>query len=251
MIKKLALSIIFLGLLESIIYFQKSNIVIIIAAILLFLLSLISSVRLKVLHKIGFWGQVNISILPFSYILSTTVFLLFVPDLYYLQQIYLGLATIIFYGALKLVENVCKDVKSRNAFKTCDFLITISAFLFYASIFGLYLFLLWPSWIFLILLAFVTFILTYEFFWHNLLLQKHIVYSLILTLIISEISWALTLWPTGFMPRAMVIFTVFYAFTNLSKHNFNKTLNKKFVRNIIIISVLILSLALLTTQWTF
>ncbi|MFA6296227.1 MAG: hypothetical protein WC663_02655 [Patescibacteria group bacterium] len=251
MIKKLAYSIIFLGLLESIIYFQKSNIILIIACVLLFLLSIVSSVRLKALQKIGFWGQVNISILPLSYILSTSVFLFFIPELFNLQQIYIALVVIIFYGALKLVDNVCKDINSRKSFKTCDFLITISAFLFYSSIFGMYLFLKWPSWIFLILLALVTFILTYEFFWHNMLLKKHIVYSLILTLIISEISWALTLWPTGFLPRSMVIFAVFYAFTTLSKHNFNKTLNKKTVISIIIISIIMLCLALLTTQWEF
>ncbi len=251
MIKKLVLGIIFLGSLESIIYFQKSSVVIIIASITLFLLSLLSSVRLKVLHKIGFWGQVNISILPLSYILSATVFLLFIPELYYLQQIYLAIIVILFLATINLVDKICKDINSRKSFQACDFIITISAFLLYASIFGLYLLLLWPSWIFLILLAFVTFILTYEFFWHNMLLQKHIVYSIILTLVISEISWALTLWPTGFMPRAMVLFTVFYAFTNLSKHNFNKTLNKKVVRNIVIISIIILLLALLTTQWEF
>lgn len=251
MIKTLLIIAAYIGLLEIIINFQQSKSLLIISCILLFFLSLISTFRLRILRQQGILAQLNISFLPVIYILSSTVFLVFVPADYSLQHAYIGICAFIFLFVISLTNKLIKDCDNRHSYQSCDFLITISAFLLYSSVFGLYLFLRWPSWAFMLLLALATFILTYEFFWYNKLFNKHIIYSLILTLIISEFSWALTLWPTGFISRAIVVFAVFYAFTILSKHHFKHTINNKNIISIIIISVIIVALALVTTKWTF
>lgn len=251
MIKKIFFTLMFCGLLELIVLYQQSKIILILLSILLFFLSLISTFKFKFFFKQGFLGQLNISFLPIAYTLGVTLFLIFIPEIFYLQHIYIALCAVIFFLIINFLSKIIKNPDNRKKLKSSDFIITISAFLLYSSVFGLYLFLKWPIWLLMLLLILITFVLTYEFFWYNQLFKKHIIYSLILTLVISEIAWALTLWPTGYISRAIVIFTIFYVFTNLSKHNFNKTLNKKVVRNILFIGAIVLLLGLLTTKWTF
>ncbi len=251
MIKKTIIFILTLLFLEAIVYFQESTAAILIIVILLIALSLLSTIKLKVLHQTGFLGQLNITVLPAIYLISIITFLVFIPSSFFLQHIYIVTASILFVFTINCAENVIKDLKNRKSLAANDFLIIISAFLLYSSILGLSLFLIWPIWLIMLLLIIATFILTYEFFWYNQLFEKHIIYTLILTLIISELGWALSLWPTGFISRAIIIFVIFYIFTNLSKHHFNKTLNNKIIRNSIIISLIVVLLVLLTSKWTF
>ena len=251
MIKKILIFAFLITALELIVYFQNLISIIVIIITLLILLSLATTIKLKTLHKIGFLGQLNISIFPLFFLISIIVFLIFIPSKFFFQHIYIIISSLLFTLSISCTKKALIDLENRKSLAASDFLITISAFLLYSSIFGLYLFLSWPAWLLMILLLISTFVLAYEFFWYNQLFKKHIIYALILTLVISEIGWALTLWPTGFISRSIVIFALFYIFTNLSKHHFKKTLNKKIVRNYIIISLIVILLVLFTTKWTF
>jgi hypothetical protein len=92
----------------------------------------------------------------------------------------------------------------------------------------------------------------YQFFWQRRLLTSETwIYVPVAGLVFTEITWALTFWPTGFVPRGMVLFVLFYCFVGLVRLYIGKNFVFNTVKKYLIVSAIVLSLVLGTTKWFF
>jgi hypothetical protein len=187
--------------------------------------------------------------------LSAIIFFVFIPGGIF-QQIYIVAASLFFGAMLFYIGNFIlghSEVrKVFHHFTLFDIVILICAFFIYASLFGLYLFLTWPSWLLLIVSLVLSLILFYYYFWyHKIKYHTDLLYYFIFALCAVEITWAMTFWSTGYLARGMSLFIVFYIFSGLSKHHHQKTLTKNVVREYLVTAIIVLGLVLGSTRWTF
>jgi hypothetical protein len=156
-----------------------------------------------------------------------------------------------FYIGNLAAKKITLDSKNKY-YSLGEISILICAFLSYTCIFGLFLFLNLPTWALMSqVLIFSLFISYFYFCYNKIKFNKSLIFYLVFSLVSSELAWAISFWPTGFISRAVVLFMLFYVFSGLVKHYFQKSLNKKILREYLVVGILILFLTLGTTRWTF
>lgn len=86
----------------------------------------------------------------------------------------------------------------------------------------------------------------------NLSFEKRVwLFIFCFNLIQLEASWALSFWPTSFVSRAVVLFSIFYVATGISKHHLKSTLTQKILREYLIVGIIVLVLVLGTCRWKY
>ena len=208
-----------------------------------------------ILWLVGFkvWkaGSLNKMILPLLFCGGAVAFLLLIP-LPSLAHLY-SLAVSIIY--ILLVKNVGRRNQAEqiiDGFRVNDSALLACAFLIFSSLFALYIFLYLQSWILMVALAFLAMVMIYQYFWQEQFLnEKTWLFIPILGLVFAELGWALTFWPISFIARGVVLFVFFYCFLGLIKLHFNNRLILSAARKYLLVSVLVLSLVLGTTQWLY
>lgn len=240
----------FLGL-EYVAY-DKSRVylIAILLSIISFLIS-ISFVRKGKIEK----DRIAFAIFPILFLASLVGFFVFVPGELF-RHIFAGLSSLIYSLLIFYIGNLAaKRIKldSKNKYYSLgEISILVFAFFSYACIFGFYLFLNLPTWALIVQTLLVSvFVAYFHFSYNKIKLNQNIVFYSIFGLITAEVAWALSFWPTGFISRAMVLFMLFYVFAGLIKHYFNESLDKKVVREHVILAAVCLLLILGTTKWTF
>lgn len=192
---------------------------------------------------------------PFFCFLSGVIFFVFIPGGAF-QQVYAVLASLFFGALLFYIGNFIlghTEVKKTYRHLTLfDIVALIFSFLSYSSLFGLYLFLAWSTWLLIFLSFILSIILFYYYFWyHRISHAKNLLYYFIFGLVALEVAWSMTFWSTGYLARGLVLFIIFYLFSGLLKHHHQKTLTKSMVREYLITAAVVLALVLGTTRWTF
>lgn len=224
-----------------------------IALFLLFLLFLIT-VSIVAICRIRS-NRLHYIVFPLFYFLSSIVFFVFIPGQIF-QQIYIFISSFLFGAMLFYVGNfILGHTEVRKTFRhytLFDIVVLVCGFFSYCALFGLYLFLSWPIWLLFIGALVISFFLSYYYFWYNkMAIKKNLIYYFIFSLIILEATWAITFWSTGFLARGMVLFIIFYTASGLAKHNHQKTLTSRIVKEYLATTIIALALVLGTTKWTF
>ena len=126
----------------------------------------------------------------------------------------------------------------------------ISLFLFYAGFYGFLLLLGWPVWIFVIACFIVTaFLFTRTLLTYKIEWKESKLFVLIMSIIITESFYAISLLPSSFIFNGLVLVVVYYLFMNLIKDYLKERLNAKDLRLYLTVTGIILLVSLLTTRW--
>lgn len=200
-------------------------------------------------------NRLHYVIFPILCNLSAIIFFVFIPGKIF-QQIYIIICSFLFGTLLFYVGNFIlgyvQAKKFLRHYTLFDVIVLSCSFLSYTALFGLYLFLSWPTWLLLLLALFMSLFLLYYYFWYNkLTYKKNLLHYFIFSLVVAEAAWAVTFWSTGYLSRGIVLFILFYLFSGFLKHYYQKTLNKKIIKEYLVTSIIVLGLILGTTKWTF
>jgi hypothetical protein len=123
-------------------------------------------------------------------------------------------------------------------------------FLFYATLFGIYLNFDIPLWILMVVLMLVTTLISFQYFW-LVNKDKRLVlnYSLILGLVMAQIAWVMNFWPFGYLTTGVISLIFYYVFWDLTTSHFSGILSKKRVMiNMTFFGLLVMAV-LISSRW--
>ncbi|MDR3559078.1 MAG: hypothetical protein P4L62_00165 [Candidatus Pacebacteria bacterium] len=212
---------------------------------ILFVLLLISVYQGK---KTG--GQWKFSVLPVFFTISSAA-LLYLVGLIYEQQIFIVLASVMYYLALFGAYRLNQYAGDQTA-RGMNMAATISTIFFtYAGAYGLYLNFFVPLWWLILVYLVVTLLVSYQHFSLIKYDDKKIVwvYSFLLALSMSELIWTMNFWPFGYLTTGVIALILYYVLWDLIQSHFLNLLSRRrVVANMIFFSVII-GLILLSSKW--
>lgn len=238
-LRPLLCSLIFLLGLEFIALKQEAVLVV---ASSLFVISLFEG------KKIG--GKWFFSVLPIFFTLSSTA-LLYLITLAYEQQIFIALASSMYYMSLLGAYRLGKYEGDQTARGMNMAAASVTIFFTYASAYGLYLNFLVPIYVLMLVYLLVTLFISYQHFSIIKNDQKKLVwtYSFLLALVMVELIWAMNFWPFGYLTTGTVALILYYVLWDMTQGYFLNLLSKKrAIANAVFFSVLILMI-LASSKW--
>lgn len=235
-------SLLFFFCLEAIAYAHSNTTQVITISFLLLLFSLREG---KVIGK-----KWRFSVLPVLFTLSS-VALLYLIGVFYEQQVFIILASLMHYLAIFGAYRLGKYENDQTA-KGMNMAATSSTIFFaYAGAYGLYLNFLVPLFVLMLVYLIITFLVSYQYFSLIKKDRKTTVwsYSLILSLAMTELIWTMTFWPFGYLTTGVIALILYYMLWDIIQSHFLNILSQKRA----IISALFFSflvvLILLTSKW--
>lgn len=232
---------------ELILYFEDNIIWISIGQLLVLITLCLWILKFKLSIKETYFKL----IIPLLFYLGSLAFYILVPSKTF-AHIYIFAVSFLTLLIIRNIRNVKKYSENKELFNMNDIYLLVTAFLICSGIFGIYIFLYLPMW--LLLLASLVFIsmLIFQFFWsEGIISRKNIIYIPILALVFTEITWALSFWPTGFASRGIVLFVIFYFIIGIIKLHLNNRFHFKSIQKYIYVTIIVLALVLGTTKWFY
>jgi hypothetical protein len=158
--------------------------------------------------------------MPVLFTLSTWGLLYFVQSRNQ-QYVLITLASIAYYLvhiSLYRLHVYYKDKTARGIIAAGSI---ATFFLFYAMSYGIYLNFDISLWILILVLTFVTMLVSFQYFWLINENKKNVLnYSLVLGLIMAEIVWVLNFWPFGYLTTGVITLIFYYVFWDLVRGSF-------------------------------
>ena len=192
--------------------------------------------------------------LPLLFLGSLIGFFVFIPG-EILRHLFAGVGSLFFASLIFYIGNLATQkitISPNKYYSLGEINILICAFFSYSTVFGFYLFLNLPIWVLMLQILVVSVAVSYFYFCYNKIkLSQNFIFHLTFGLISCEIAWSLSFWPTGIISRASALFVIFYIISGLLKHYFQKTLDKKVIKEYLVVGTIILVLVLVTTKWTY
>jgi hypothetical protein len=199
-------------------------------------------------RKIG--GAWLFSILPVLFAISS-IALLYLVTLGYEKQIFIFIATSMYYIALLGAHRLSSYNGDRTARGMNMAALTATIFFAYAASYGLYLNFLVPLFYLMMAYGLVTLLVSCQFFF---IIKKDEekrvwMYSFLLSLTMVEIIWTMNFWPFGYLTTGVIALILYYVLWDLTQSYFSDTLSRKrVIANIIFFSVIVV-LVLLSAKW--
>jgi hypothetical protein len=259
----LFISLLFLAGLEIIVFIHDS------AITLAIILTVISFFEGKNIGKS--WKY---AILPVFFTLSS-VAQLYLVGLPYEQQIFIFLATLMYYLSLFGAWRLGKYEEDKTARGMNMAATTATIFFIYSSFYGLYLNFLVPLYCLMIAYLVTTLLISYQHF--SIIYpgrrkifpgepgyekndnampatetssQKTVwLYSFLLALAMTELIWTMNFWPFGYLTTGTIALILYYILWDIIQSYFLNLLSRKrVVANTVLFSVLV-TLVLLSSKW--
>jgi len=140
--------------------------------------------------------------------------------------------------------------KSIFAFNILSLGTIFTAFLIYSACWAFYLTFNIPLWSLMIVLILVSFLLFYQIV--NLFFSfiAHFwLYLGVFVLIIGEVAWSLSFWPTGHLTAGLILTLVFYLLWEFFSYWFEGRMKKSIILEHLLLCLFIFLLILLKTPW--
>jgi hypothetical protein len=189
------------------------------------------------------------SILPAFFSLSSAA-LLYLITAHYQEQIFILIATFLYYLSILGAYRLGKYEKDQTARGMNMAASSATIFFTYASAYGIYLNFLVPLWSLMLVYLLVTLLVSYQYF--SLIYdypKTSWVYSLVLALAMSEVVWALSYWPFGYLTTGAVALILYYVLWDIVQSHFLNILSKRRVVANVAFFSLIIATILLTSKW--
>lgn len=210
---------------------------------------------LFLLPFVAFWANQKISrksyfsIIPVIFSVSS-VLLLYLIDTGVEKQIFIALSSFMQYVTF-LSECRLKRYKLDQTAKglmAASLMTTI--FFFYTSTYGVYLNFAISLWMLMTVFLIVTFLVSYQYL-KIINAEKLAVwrYSIIMGLIMAEISWVVNFWPFGYLTTGAILLMFYYIIWDMVQSYFLNLLSKKrVIANMVLFSFLI-GVILFSSRW--
>lgn len=197
--------------------------------------------------------SLNIFILPFFYTLSFALFFFLIPSRFITRTMTTSLYAIGLYS-LFLAQNIftvsaIRTIALLSSARTVSFIITLVSYFFLSNIIYSLDFPLLPTTLLLIVFSFF---LVIQSLWAMTLeksLRPHILWSLFLTVCLSEASLLLWFWPSSPTLVALFLTGFFYIIVGLSQAWIDRRLFKGVMWEYIWVSAIVFLIFIFFTSW--
>lgn len=237
-LQPLVYSVIFLIGLELIVFFHERVVLIV---FFLLLMALFQGFRIG--HKWKF------SVLPIFFVISSVTLLYFVT-IRYEQQAYIILVSSMYYLSLLGAYRLSKYEGDKTAMGMNMAASTSAIFFTYAGAYGLYLNFLVPLHYLMLTYLLATLFLSYQYF-SIICANKRIVwaYSLLISLVMAEIAWAINFWPFGYLTSGVIALILYFVLWDMIQGYFLNILTKKRITFNFIFFFALAILVLISSKW--
>lgn len=215
------------------------------ALYLVFFLALFSVISAKNLGKKWIYSIIP-PVLSFS-----SIIILYLIDNEIQKQVFIILASAVYYllllGIFRL-GNYSRDNTARGMIVAG---VTTALFFLYASVYGIYLNFFIPLWVLMLVFLVFTILICYGYFGILEVKRKNMpwTYSLLIGMVMSEISWVMNFWPFGYLTAGVIALIFYYVLWDLAQSHFLNLLSKKrVVANMVVLAVLV-GIALISSKW--
>lgn len=183
-------------------------------------------------------------------IAGSSLALLYFIDNIFEQQIFGVLVALLFYSTLLGIKRIIKnpfDMTARSLFSAA---LIATMFLFYAAVYGFYINIEIPLWLFLLIhFVFVTLVTLVSLRAYSSDIRRILLYSVTIAFAMIQLVWMANFWPFGYLTMAAISLMFYYVLWDLVQMVFLETLSKKRIVITIIYCVVLTLTVLLTTQW--
>ncbi|MCF7795344.1 hypothetical protein K9M50_03225 [Patescibacteria group bacterium] len=191
-------------------------------------------------------------VLPFLLLNSSILYSSILTNNFLIQLLYLFFLGALFVYLRNLYIYFFKPLKYKaQSLENINFLISfVVVFYSVSGILGLKNFIDLNLWQIMIPIVIILFFTLFQLFWlHRIKFRNNIIFSIILTLTISEIVYISTFLPHVYSIIGLIIAIVFYASTGLSLLYLSYKLSKIQVKTYLSLSIISLLLIFLSSRW--
>jgi hypothetical protein len=193
-------------------------------------------------------------ILPALYSAGVSLFYFLLP-VRWLTRIPVAIIYAFGFYALLLTENIFNVAANRTiallrAAHSVGFLITFLTYLLLSQI--IFAFRLGPTFNALGI-AVLSFLLIFQSLWVMELTEKVsrrvVILSIVLTLVLSEFSFMISLWPAQPLMRSLFLSSLFYSLTGMTQQYVVERMYKKTVIEFLVVTIVVFIIFLATSSW--
>ena len=227
---------------EFVVYIHLNTDLVLITMAVMFLFSLWEG---KVIGK-----KWKFSVLPIFFTLSSTS-LLYLITLSYEQQIFIFLASTMYYLALFGAYRLGEYEKDQTAQGMNMAATSATVFFAYAGAYGLYLNFLVPLHLLMLCYFMITLLTSYQYFSiiKNNDKKTVLMYSFIMGLSMMEIAWAINFWPFGYLTTGVIALILYYMLWSIVQSYFLNILSQKRTMISVLFFSFLVVIVLLTSKW--
>ncbi|MBU0731849.1 hypothetical protein KKC88_03135 [Patescibacteria group bacterium] len=193
------------------------------------------------------------SVAPVMFALSSYLFLFFLESPMF-EQIIIFL---VFLGLAVFWANLVNFIWDKPRYQTyaleniSSYLNLFSAFYIFVGSFNLYILGITRMRYLLAMVFIVALALSWQTFWINKVEhQSKRYFPFIFAIIFFELFWVMHYLPISYLVTGIILTAVFYTATNITRFHLLDNLNKKVVARYVVISLVVITSALLTASWT-
>ena len=232
------------------IYYTKAQLVYV--ALVLFMLAVFFTCRQFAIaseHNEKWW---DMAILPFVVYVGIIGITMLIPSVWLVQTLFF-IGTVFQYFYFRSLYSFLFKPKQYR-FGTLENLSSYGNFLaFYfiaSTIFGLQVFVNFDVWILVIVLVFFVALIVYQVMWANKIERKRsILYILLASLILAEITWAASFLTLSFYILGLLTAICYYILIGLSRFYLLDKLSHKVIKYYLIFGFGSIMVVLLTAKW--
>ena len=182
-----------------------------------------------------------------------------IPQVYY---VLIGFLAIVLYTELLSRERLLENPRNKTALLILNTTNLIVFFIWANLLFAWFVYLaenVFPLWLMIFLSALISFIITYDILRHIFFFQKNLkvtkteikIASLLVSLGIGEVTWALVFFPFRYRSNAAILLAVYYlAFSSIVGFLTNKEKRGKLAKDVVI-AVIAIGIILVTSKWKY
>jgi hypothetical protein len=195
-----------------------------------------------------------LSLLPFLFSLSILSFSILVPIRFLVHVLMFTLIPILYkyYKALYFYLFDKKNYPSNYLVNFSSYLNFLTVYFIASAIFGLREFVNVPEVFYILIISsvFIIMLIVAQVFWaNNLLRQENYLFILLLTVIITQISWVSAFLSISFYITGLIVAICYYIIIGLTRFYLLGTLTAQLARLYLIFGFISLFLVLFTSRW--
>ncbi|MBU0963411.1 hypothetical protein KKC06_00020 [Patescibacteria group bacterium] len=197
-----------------------------------------------------FW---SILATPLFFVSSSYLFFMFIDNVA-VSQIFILLIALVYFLILRNIFSFLYQTKNYQPYALENIYSYVnmgSLFMFYASFYGMFLYLSWDIWKSSILVfIFSTFLFTRTLWSFKIEWRKSKVFILIMGVLMIEIFYAISFLPTSFLFNALICILVYYLLMNIFKDFLRDMITGNNLKRYFLITITIAVIGFITTQWS-
>lgn len=169
------------------------------------------------------------------------------------KQIFIFGLSLIFYLITYNIRSFLYQAESYQPYaleNIYSYVNLLTSFMFYASFFGLYLFLDIPYWLTTIITFLVSLMLIYRTLWANKIeWSQGWLYIIAGGFVLAESFWVISFVPLSYFVAAFILMIIYYLVFSFIRDHLLGKINPRSIKKYIIVSIVSLAVVLITSQW--